>query len=107
MVVIKYCGVIILIESYFQLIYPLDKDALSLNDIVVDEQCQGSRKLNKEGSDIADGCCPTVGMYFESPNDVNTFYHQYAVKRGFDIRTRSSKKGIDNELRYFVPICSR
>ena len=77
----------------------LDKDVLSLDDIIVDGECQRSTELNKESSDTADGCCPTIGMCFESPNEAKTFYLQYAITKGFGIRTRSLKKGSDNELR--------
>ena len=103
---LKYCGVILVIQFYFQVICSLDKDVLSLDDIVVDEECHRSNELNKEGSDIVDAC-PTVGMCFESLNDATTFYCQYAIEKGFGIRTRSLKKGNDNELRYFILVCSR
>jgi len=106
-VVIKYCGVIIVIQSYFQVICSLENDVLSLDDITLDEECERSTELSEECSDKADGSCPRVGMCFESPNEVMTFYRQYGIRKGFGMRTRSSKKGTDNELRYFILVCSR
>ncbi|KAK7382127.1 hypothetical protein VNO80_00841 [Phaseolus coccineus] len=50
---------------------------------------------------------PTVGMCFDSAKAVKTYYRQYAITKGFGIRIRSSKKGVDNEIRYFMLVCSR
>jgi len=104
---IKYCEIIILIKSYFQLICSIDNGMLSLNDIVENEQCQGSTELNQEGLDIENVSCLTVDICFESPNDGKTFYHQYVIKNGFGIMTKTSKKGTNNKLRYFILVCSR
>ena len=78
---------------------------MSLDDITLDEECERSTELNEECSDKVDGSCPRVGMCFESRNKVMTFYRQYGIRKGFGMRTRSSKKGTDNELRYFILVC--
>ena len=102
MVVFKYFGVIIVIQSYFQVICSLQNDVLSLDDITLDEECERSTELNEDCSDKANGSCPRVGMCFESPNEVMTFYRLYGIRKGFGMRIRSSKK-----LRYFILVCSR
>ena len=107
MVVFKYCGAIIVIQCYFQVICSLENDVLSLDDITLNEECERSTELNEDCSDKADGSCPRVGMCFESPNEVMTFYHQYGIRKGFGMRIRSSKKGTNNVLRYFILVCSR
>ena len=101
------CGVIIVIQSYFQVTCSLENDVLSLDDITLDEECERSTELNEDCSDKADDSCPRAGMCFESPNEVMTFYRQYGIRKGFGMRIRSSKKGTDNELRYFILVCSR
>jgi len=105
--VFKCCGVIIVIQSYFQVTCSLENDVLSLDDITLDEECEQSTELNEDCSDKADDSCPRASMCFESPNEVITFYRQYGIRKGFGTRIRSSKKGTDNELRYFIRVCSR
>ncbi|XP_017407279.1 protein FAR1-RELATED SEQUENCE 5-like [Vigna angularis] len=46
-------------------------------------------------------------MVFETVNEVKVFYIQYAISKGFGIRTRSSRKNNKNELCYFMMVCSR
>jgi len=106
-VVFKYFGVIIVIQSYFQVICSLQNDVLSLDDITLDEECERSTELNEDCLDKVDGNCPRVGICFESRNEVMTFYCQYGIRKGFGMRIRSSKKGTNNELRYFILVCSR
>jgi len=106
-VVFKFCGVIIVIQSYFQVTCSLENDVLSLDDITLDEECERSTERNEECSDKADDSCLRAGMCFESPNEVMTFYRQYGIRKDFSMRIRSSKKGTDNELRYFILVCSR
>jgi len=54
-----------------------------------------------------DESAPTVGMCFDIADTVKSFFRQYGIKKGFAIRTRSSKKGPDKELRYFILVCAR
>jgi len=49
----------------------------------------------------------TVGMSFDSVDNVKKNYQQYAISKGFAIRTQSFKKGPDKELRYFMLVCTR
>jgi len=46
-------------------------------------------------------------MYFDIANAIKKLYREYAITKGFGIRTRNSKKGPDNELRYFMLVCAR
>jgi len=51
--------------------------------------------------------CPYVGMIFESANEVKNYYREYAIKSGFGIRIRTSKKDVDNQMCYLKLVCSR
>ena len=50
--------------------------------------------------------CPLLECDFESAEEVKSFYKQYAVKCGFGVRTRTSKKDDDNQLCYLKLVCS-
>jgi hypothetical protein len=50
---------------------------------------------------------PTIGMSFKSVADCKSFYREYAMKQGFAIKTRNSKKGADGMLKYFILTCAR
>ncbi|XP_058764116.1 protein FAR-RED IMPAIRED RESPONSE 1-like [Vicia villosa] len=50
---------------------------------------------------------PEIGMCFYCVEEVKTYYQQYALKKGFGWRIRSSKKGDDGELNYIILSCSR
>jgi len=46
-------------------------------------------------------------MSFNNVDVVKTFYKEYAIRKGFGIRKRSSKRGKDKELRYFMLVCAK
>jgi len=48
-----------------------------------------------------------VHMCFETLDAVKKFYRDFAIRTGFGIRIRSSKKGKDNELKYVKLVCCR
>ncbi|XP_052732392.1 protein FAR1-RELATED SEQUENCE 5-like [Vigna angularis] len=50
---------------------------------------------------------PTVHMCFDSMAEAKTFYTNYAIRRGFAVRTRTSKKDKDNNVYYLRIVCSR
>ncbi|XP_017416599.1 protein FAR-RED IMPAIRED RESPONSE 1-like [Vigna angularis] len=50
---------------------------------------------------------PTVQMCFESMIEARTFYTNYAIRCGFVVRTRTSKKDKDNNVYYLRLVCSR
>jgi len=50
---------------------------------------------------------PLASICFSSADEAKTFYRQYGIRKGFSMRIRSSKKGTNNELRYFILVCSR
>ncbi|CAL5202796.1 unnamed protein product [Lathyrus oleraceus] len=50
---------------------------------------------------------PTIGMCFSCLEKVKTYYQEYALKKGFGWRIRSSKKGDDGEVNYLILSCSR
>jgi len=80
---------------------------LSLDDIPINKECKPSNAVNDKGFDNIRPPVFSIGMYFESVDDAKSFYIQYAIRKGFDIRTRSLKKGIDNQIRYFILVCSK
>lgn len=58
--------------------------------------------------DVAmDEFTPTIGMSFQSAADCKSFYREYGIKQGFEVKTRNSKKGSDGMLRYFILTCAR
>ncbi|XP_052722996.1 protein FAR1-RELATED SEQUENCE 5 isoform X1 [Vigna angularis] len=50
---------------------------------------------------------PIVHMCFDSMVEAKTFYTNYAIRRGFAVRTRTSKKDKDNNVYYLRIVCSR
>ncbi|KAI5418632.1 hypothetical protein KIW84_043020 [Lathyrus oleraceus] len=50
---------------------------------------------------------PAIGMCFSCLEEVKTYYQEYALKKGFGWRIRSSKKGDDGEVNYLILSCSR
>ncbi|XP_068466498.1 protein FAR-RED IMPAIRED RESPONSE 1-like [Phaseolus vulgaris] len=83
---------------------PADFD---LDHISLFEEGSTSIPTNDNIMDILDSSVPAVGMSFDSAEDVRTFYREYGIKMGFGTRIQSSKKGKDNEIRYFMLVCSR
>jgi len=73
-----------------------------LDAIPLSEECETSNAINEKGFDNVEPTVPTIGMCFASADEVKTFYRQYAIRKGFGTRTRSSKKGIDHQIRYFI-----
>ncbi|KAK7368403.1 hypothetical protein VNO80_10428 [Phaseolus coccineus] len=82
-------------------------DDLGLDDISLLEEGSTSIPTDDTIADIVDSSVPAVGMSFDSAEAVRTFYREYGIKMGFGTRIRSSKKGKDNEIRYFMLVCSR
>ncbi|XP_017438123.1 protein FAR-RED ELONGATED HYPOCOTYL 3-like [Vigna angularis] len=79
----------------------------SLDDIQIDEQHEKAQEELNENNVQPLSIAPTIGMVFETVNEVKLFYRQYAISKGFGIRTRSSRKNNKNELCYFMMVCSR
>ncbi|XP_068471877.1 uncharacterized protein [Phaseolus vulgaris] len=50
---------------------------------------------------IVDEFVPTIGMCFHTTDGAKSFYRKY------DIKIRSSNKGPDKELKYFMLVCAR
>jgi len=63
--------------------------------IHIHEEYESSNTVNDEGFDNIEPLVPTIGMCFECSDEAKTFYRQYAIRKGFGVRTRSSKKGSD------------
>ncbi|KAI5398763.1 hypothetical protein KIW84_064225 [Lathyrus oleraceus] len=50
---------------------------------------------------------PAIGMCFSCLEEVKTYYQEYALKKGFGWRIRSSKKEDDGKVNYLILSCSR
>ncbi|XP_014496683.1 protein FAR-RED IMPAIRED RESPONSE 1-like [Vigna radiata var. radiata] len=50
---------------------------------------------------------PTLHMCFDSMDDAKNFYKNYAIRCGFAVRTRTSKKDDYNNVIYLRLVCSR
>ncbi|CAL5186353.1 unnamed protein product [Lathyrus oleraceus] len=60
-----------------------------------------------DGDDDDSLWVPTIGMYFYCLEEVKIYYQEYALKKGFGWRIKSSKKGDDGEVNYLILSCSR
>ncbi|WJX31228.1 hypothetical protein P8452_19679 [Trifolium repens] len=58
---------------------------------------------------INDDVCwePAAGMCFSCLDEVKSFYGEYALKKGFRWKIRTSRKGPDGEICYLILACSR
>ncbi|KAH9724212.1 protein FAR1-RELATED SEQUENCE [Citrus sinensis] len=50
---------------------------------------------------------PTVGMFFDSPDEMFEYYKAYGLQEGFPVMRRSCRKGDDGSLRYATFTCGR
>jgi hypothetical protein len=50
---------------------------------------------------------PETGMCFSCIDDVKTFYGEYALKKGFRWKIRTSRKGDNGEICYVILACLR
>ncbi|KAH9726548.1 protein FAR1-RELATED SEQUENCE [Citrus sinensis] len=50
---------------------------------------------------------PTVGMSFDSPDEMFEYYKTYGLQEGFPVMRRSCRKGDDGSLRYVTFTCGR
>ena len=50
---------------------------------------------------------PEIGMKFESERDLFEYYRKYGNEKGFPVKKRSSKKGVDGKVRWVVVSCAR
>ena len=66
-------------------------DNISLDDISLSEDGQPSQQIDNIGPNVNDvsEIVPTVGMSFDNADAVKNFYREYAIRKGFGIRTRS------------------
>ena len=84
-------------------------DNISLDEISLFDDGQPSQEIDNISPDVNDvsEIVLIVGMSFDNAYAVKNFYREYAIRKGFRIRTRSSKRGKDKELRYFLLVCAR
>ena len=50
---------------------------------------------------------PTVGMSFDSPDEMFEYYKAFGLQEGFPVIRRSRRKGDDESLRYVTFACGR
>jgi len=88
---------------------------LGLNDISLygDDQSQATtmtlvpNSCNNEGADLDQHRDPTIGMWFETEDEVKKIYKDYAIRKGFGVRIRTSQKDLDGNISYLKLVCSR
>jgi len=80
-----------------------------LEDDIPENNCNlnGSISTNKDSGESHLGFFPKVEMTFEIVDELKKFYQQHAIRSGFGVRIRTSKKDDDNELCYVELVCSR
>jgi len=74
-----------------------EMENICLNEIPLLEECETSNTINNKWINNDDDLVPTVDMCFDKPDIVKFCYRQYAISKGFGIKTRSSKKWPDND----------
>jgi len=90
-------------------------DLICLDDISLLHQDCGlgtsDQEDNIDSADLInhaeDGGCPTIGMQFDTTEDIKTFYKKHVVKCSFGVQIRTSKKDDDNHLYYLKLLCSK
>jgi len=88
---------------------------LGLNDISFYEEDRSqattatlvSNSCNNEGGDLDQQRDPTVGMWFETEEEVKKIDKDYAIRKGFGVRTRTSQKDLDGNISYLKLVCSQ
>ncbi|KAJ6921382.1 hypothetical protein NC652_015326 [Populus alba x Populus x berolinensis] len=50
---------------------------------------------------------PSIGMVFNTPDEVRSYYDEYACHLGFNTIKKSTKSGDDGNVKYFTLACSR
>lgn len=50
---------------------------------------------------------PSIGMVFNTPDEVRSYYDEYACHVGFNTIKKSTKSGDDGNVKYFTLACSR
>ncbi|XP_027915202.1 protein FAR1-RELATED SEQUENCE 5-like [Vigna unguiculata] len=88
---------------------------LGLNDISLygDDQSQATtatlvpNSCNNKGGDLDQHRHPTVRMWFETEDEVKKIYKNYAIRKGFEVRIRTSQKDLDGNISYLKLVCSR
>ncbi|KAH9727253.1 protein FAR1-RELATED SEQUENCE [Citrus sinensis] len=62
---------------------------------------------NNEELVVENVVAPTVGMSFDSPDEMFEYYKTYGLQEGFPVMRRSCRKGDDGSLRYVTFTCGR
>ncbi|XP_027931983.1 protein FAR-RED IMPAIRED RESPONSE 1-like [Vigna unguiculata] len=80
-----------------------------LKDDIPENSCNiiGSVSTNNDCGESHLGFFPKVGMTFETVDELQKFYKQHAIRSGFGVRIKTSKKDDHNELCYVKLVCSR
>ncbi|XP_024035677.1 protein FAR-RED IMPAIRED RESPONSE 1-like [Citrus clementina] len=71
------------------------------------EEFQDLQEANFEGNNENLVEEPTVGMCFNSPDEMFEYYKAYGQQEGFPVMRRSCKKGDDGNMRYVTFSCGR
>ncbi|WVZ04466.1 hypothetical protein V8G54_025272 [Vigna mungo] len=97
--------VITIFMSMLQNMEPLDMEVVDLE--AVELEGVPSCEVNTDDVDNVDNNVPKLQMSFDTIDQVKSFYRDYAVRCGFAVRIRSSKKNNNNQLTFMKLVCSR
>ncbi|XP_014499361.1 protein FAR-RED IMPAIRED RESPONSE 1-like [Vigna radiata var. radiata] len=64
-------------------------------------------EVNNDSIDNVNDIVPKLHMWFDTIEEVKTFYTDYVVKCGFGVRIRTSKRSKNNELNFMKLVCCR
>jgi hypothetical protein len=84
--------------------------SISSDDDVIEQQKKSNMELEEDHDEAqADVLLedPELGMIFETENDVQGYYKNYAKAKGFGVTKRSSNRDDNGELKYLTLCCSR
>ncbi|WVZ08217.1 hypothetical protein V8G54_021563 [Vigna mungo] len=97
--------VITIFMSMLRNMEPLDMEVVDLE--AVELEGVPSCEVNTDDVDNVDNNVPKLQMSFDTIDQVKSFYRDYAVRCGFVVRIRSSKKNNNNQLTFMKLVCSR
>ncbi|XP_052728548.1 protein FAR1-RELATED SEQUENCE 5-like [Vigna angularis] len=63
--------------------------------------------VNNDSNQNVNDIVPKIHMWFDTIEEVKSFYTDYAVRSGFGVRIRTSRRNKNNDLIFLKLVCSR
>ena len=79
-------------------------DSDEVNEVIV---INIDEKESEGGGNDDEIKTPSIGMVFNTPDEVRSYYDEYACHLGFNAIKKSTKSGDDGNVKYFTLACSR